>query len=40
MATQEQFMAVRIDGKPGVGASKRDPVLITDRFMRGVGATG
>ena len=29
------FIAVRIDDKPGVGATERDPVLITDRFMRG-----
>ncbi len=32
------FIAVRIDDKPGVGATERDPVLITDRFMRGMGA--
>ena len=31
------LIAVRIDDKPGVGATERDPVLITDRFMRGMG---
>jgi thiamine pyrophosphate-dependent acetolactate synthase large subunit-like protein len=31
------LIAVRIDDKPGVGATERDPVLITDRFMRGLG---
>jgi thiamine pyrophosphate-dependent acetolactate synthase large subunit-like protein len=34
------FIAVRIDDKPGVGATERDPVLITDRFMRGMGTKG
>jgi thiamine pyrophosphate-dependent acetolactate synthase large subunit-like protein len=34
------FIAVRIDDKPGVGATERDPVLITDRFMRGLGTKG
>ena len=34
------LMAVRIDDKPGVGATERDPVLITDRFMRGLGTKG
>jgi len=32
------LIAVRIDDKPGVGATERDPVIITDRFMRGLGA--
>ena len=31
---------VRIDDKSGVGATERDPVLITDRFMRGLGTNG
>jgi thiamine pyrophosphate-dependent acetolactate synthase large subunit-like protein len=30
-------IAVRIDDKPGVGTTDRDPVVITDRFMRGLG---
>jgi thiamine pyrophosphate-dependent acetolactate synthase large subunit-like protein len=34
------LIAVRIDDKPGVGATERDPVLITDRFMRGLGTKG
>ena len=32
------FICVRIDDKPGVGATDRDPARITDRFMRGMGA--
>ena len=32
------LIAVRIDDKPGVGATDRDPVVITDRFMRGIGS--
>jgi thiamine pyrophosphate-dependent acetolactate synthase large subunit-like protein len=31
------LIAVRIDDKPGVGATDRDPPRITDRFMRGLG---
>ncbi|HET9904545.1 MAG TPA: thiamine pyrophosphate-dependent enzyme [Xanthobacteraceae bacterium] len=31
------FIAVRIDDKPGVGTTDRDPARITDRFMRGLG---
>jgi hypothetical protein len=31
------LIAVRIDDKPGVGTTDRDPVVITDRFMRGLG---
>ena len=31
------LIAVRIDDKPGVGATDRDPTRITDRFMRGLG---
>ena len=34
------LIARRIDDKPGVGATERDPVLITDRFMRGLGTKG
>jgi hypothetical protein len=34
------LIAVRIDDNPGVGATERDPVLITDRFMRGTGTKG
>ena len=31
------LIAARIDDEPGVGATDRDPVVITDRFMRGLG---
>jgi thiamine pyrophosphate-dependent acetolactate synthase large subunit-like protein len=31
------FIAARIDGKPGVGTTERDPVLIRQRFMTGLG---
>jgi thiamine pyrophosphate-dependent acetolactate synthase large subunit-like protein len=31
------LIAARIDDAPGVGATDRDPVVITDRFMRGLG---
>jgi thiamine pyrophosphate-dependent acetolactate synthase large subunit-like protein len=31
------FIAARIDDKPGVGATDRDPPQIRDRFMRGLG---
>ena len=31
------LIAARIDGKPGVGATDRDPVQIRERFMRGLG---
>jgi hypothetical protein len=31
------LIAARIDDKPGVGTTERDPVVITDRFMRGLG---
>jgi thiamine pyrophosphate-dependent acetolactate synthase large subunit-like protein len=31
------FIAARIDDKPGVGATDRDPVQIRERFMRGLG---
>ncbi len=36
-ATTPTLIAVRIDDKPGVGATDRDPVQIRERFMRGVG---
>jgi thiamine pyrophosphate-dependent acetolactate synthase large subunit-like protein len=31
------LIAARIDDKPGVTATDRDPPIITDRFMRGLG---
>ncbi|HET7911930.1 MAG TPA: thiamine pyrophosphate-dependent enzyme [Pseudolabrys sp.] len=31
------LIAARIDGKPAVGTTDRDPVLIRERFMRGLG---
>jgi hypothetical protein len=31
------FIAARIDDKPGVGATDRDPVQIRERFMHGLG---
>jgi thiamine pyrophosphate-dependent acetolactate synthase large subunit-like protein len=31
------FIAVRIDDKPAVATTERDPSLIRDRFMRGLG---
>ncbi|MBS0530864.1 MAG: hypothetical protein JSS22_15950, partial [Proteobacteria bacterium] len=31
------FIAVRIDDKPGVGTTDRDPVQIRQRFMTGIG---
>ena len=32
------LIAARIDGKPAVAATQRDPVQIRERFMRGLGA--
>ena len=32
------LIAARIDNKPGVGATDRDPVQIRTRFMQGIGA--
>jgi thiamine pyrophosphate-dependent acetolactate synthase large subunit-like protein len=32
------FIAARIDDKPGVGSTDRDPPQIRDRFMRALGA--
>ena len=34
------FIAGRIDEKPGVGTTERDPVQIRERFMRGLGVRG
>jgi thiamine pyrophosphate-dependent acetolactate synthase large subunit-like protein len=31
------LIAVRIDGKPATATTERDPMLIRDRFMRGLG---
>src|ERR1700676_5051010 len=31
------LIGVRIDDKPGVGATRRDPVQIRERFMLGLG---
>ncbi|HTZ80883.1 MAG TPA: hypothetical protein VMC10_23425, partial [Stellaceae bacterium] len=31
------LIAARIDDKPAVATTERDPVLIRDRFMRGLG---
>jgi thiamine pyrophosphate-dependent acetolactate synthase large subunit-like protein len=38
MATEEpSLIALRIDDKPGVGTTRRDPVQIRERFMHGLG---
>ena len=37
-ASGPTLIAARIDDKPGVGATRRDPVQIRERFMIGVGA--
>src|SRR6195256_6547493 len=37
VATVPSLIALRIDDKPGVGTTDRDPVQIRERFMRGVG---
>ena len=34
------LIAARIDDKPGVSQTERDPSLFRDRFMRGMGAKG
>lgn len=34
------FIAARIDQSPGAGRPERDPVVLKDRFMRGIGAKG
>jgi thiamine pyrophosphate-dependent acetolactate synthase large subunit-like protein len=36
-ASGPSLIAVRIDDKPGVGATRRDPVQIRERFMHGLG---
>src|SRR6202035_643544 len=36
-ATEPTLIGVRIDDKPGVGATRRDPVQIRERFMLGLG---
>jgi len=37
LAGGPSMIAVRIDEQPGVGATERDPVVICERFMRGLG---
>lgn len=36
-APEPSLIAVRIDDKPGVGTTRRDPVQIRERFMHGLG---
>jgi thiamine pyrophosphate-dependent acetolactate synthase large subunit-like protein len=36
-ASQPMLIGARIDDKPGIGATRRDPVQIRERFMRGLG---
>lgn len=36
-AAEPALIGVRIDDKPGVGATRRDPVQIRERFMMGLG---
>jgi thiamine pyrophosphate-dependent acetolactate synthase large subunit-like protein len=36
-AASPTLIGVRIDDKPGVGATRRDPVQIRERFMHGMG---
>jgi thiamine pyrophosphate-dependent acetolactate synthase large subunit-like protein len=36
-ATVPMLIAVRIDDRPGVGQTRRDPVQIRERFMHGLG---
>jgi thiamine pyrophosphate-dependent acetolactate synthase large subunit-like protein len=36
IATVPTLIALRIDDKPGVGTTDRDPVQIRERFMRGL----
>ncbi|QQO12780.1 hypothetical protein JJB99_25505 [Bradyrhizobium diazoefficiens] len=35
--SEPSFIAIRIDDKPGVGTTRRDPVQIRERFMHGLG---
>lgn len=34
------FIAARVDDSPGAARPERDPVVLKDRFMRGIGAKG
>ncbi|RXH36599.1 thiamine pyrophosphate-dependent enzyme [Bradyrhizobium zhanjiangense] len=36
-AAEPSLIAVRIDDRPGVGTTRRDPVQIRERFMHGLG---
>ncbi|WP_157282522.1 thiamine pyrophosphate-dependent enzyme [Bradyrhizobium yuanmingense] len=36
-ASEPSLIAVRIDDKPGMGTTRRDPVQIRERFMHGLG---
>ncbi|MBR0956329.1 thiamine pyrophosphate-dependent enzyme [Bradyrhizobium japonicum] len=36
-ASEPNLIGVRIDDKPGVGTTRRDPVQIRERFMHGLG---
>jgi hypothetical protein len=36
-ASEPTLIGVRIDDQPGVGATRRDPVQIRERFMLGMG---
>lgn len=36
-ADEPSLIALRIDDKPGVGTTRRDPVQIRERFMHGLG---
>jgi thiamine pyrophosphate-dependent acetolactate synthase large subunit-like protein len=36
-ASEPMLIGVRIDDKPGTGTTRRDPVQIRERFMRGLG---
>ena len=36
-ASEPTLIGVRIDDKPGVGTTRRDPVQIRERFMLGLG---
>ncbi|MGY4290555.1 thiamine pyrophosphate-dependent acetolactate synthase large subunit-like protein [Bradyrhizobium sp. LM2.7] len=36
-ASEPRLIAVRIDDKPGIGTTRRDPVQIRERFMHGLG---
>jgi thiamine pyrophosphate-dependent acetolactate synthase large subunit-like protein len=36
-ASEPMLIGVRIDDKPGIGTTRRDPVQIRERFMQGLG---